>query len=302
MIIMFLFLTSILAAALNVPDFSAEIARPFQQICISLSPSVTDFRELYLATICGINPPNTELMWDFRNTGLFHLIVVSGAHLSFLASLIILIPISTRPTRFGNLKKMVLIGSLLLYAFASGLNPPIVRAVAGYFFFAVQKRYHWGWSKYSVVIGSGLFCLTVFPAWWSSLSFLMSWLASLAIILPGKNWQKATYCYALLLLPMSQFQWNHPLTIGFNLILAPVLGFIVLPFSLLPFFIPPLVFLSDGVWWTVTSLVHFSSQAVSSASPPFSVAKWLIWVAVFALHFVLYEKLRRLRRAEWKSL
>lgn len=302
MIVFFLLLLSILAAAAEMPDFSAELSRPFQKICIGLSPTVTDFRELYTATICGIIPSNTEMMWDFRNTGLYHLIVVSGAHLSFLASLIMLIPISSRPTRFGNIKKMVLITALLVYAFASGLNPPIVRALAGYFLFAFQKRRHLGWSNYSVVIISGLVCLTVFPAWWSSLSFLMSWLASLAIILPGRNWQKAAYCYVLLLLPMSQFQWNHPLTIGFNLLLAPVLGFIVLPFSLLPFFIPPTVFLSDGVWWAVTSLVHYTSQVVTSASPLIVFPKWLVWFALFALHLLLYEKLRRIRRAEWKSL
>lgn len=302
MIFVILIIVALLTAALDLPDFSAELARPFQKICTGLSPRLTDFRELYSATICGINPSNSEIMWDFRNTGLFHLIVVSGAHLSFLATIIMLLPIKTRPTRFGNLKKVVLVGALLVYAFASGLNPPIVRALVAYFIFAIQRRHHWGWSNYSVLVGSGLLCLCVFPAWWSSLSFIMSWLASFAIILPGKVWQKAAYCYVLMLLPMSQFQWNHPLTIGFNLLLGPVLGFIVLPFSLLPFFIPPLVKLSDWVWWLVTTLVHYSSQVVTSASPLVVFPAWLVWLFIFALHLGLYKKMGRLRRSEWKSL
>lgn len=297
MILFGLLLASLTAAALKVPDFSASLAEPFQKICLHLSPRATELSDLYTATVCGMTPEYSNVMWDFRNTGLYHLVVVSGAHLSFLATLIFMSPF---PRETNKAKKYVLILALVTYALMSGLNPPVVRALVSYFYFQFQKRYQLGWSNYSVVVGSGLFCLVIFPAWWTSLSFLMSWLASLAILLPGRPIQKAAYCYLFMLLPMSQFQWNHPLTIFFNLVLAPVLGFLVLPVSIVPFLVPPLTVVSDFVWRIIIWIVGIGSELVTTSAPLLSTTTWVIWILLFCFHLGLYHYNVRLRRSEWR--
>lgn len=297
MILFGLLLASFISAALKLPDFSATIAYPFQKICLQLSPSSSELHNLYTATVCGVSPENSKMMWDFRNTGLYHLVVVSGAHLSFLATLIFLAPF---PLKINKAKKYVLILALVTYSLMSGLNPPVFRALLSYFYFQFQKKYQLGWSPFSVVAGSGLLCLVIFPAWWTSLSFLMSWLASLAILLPGRPIHKAVYCYIFMLLPMSQFQWNHPLTILFNLLLAPILGFLVLPISILPFVIPQLVFISDFVWRAILWFVSRSSEVVTTSAPLFPFTTWLIWILLFVFHIFLYQYNVRLRRSEWR--
>ena len=76
------------------------------------------------AVLCGTSLPLTAWNQNLKNWGLFHLIVVSGAHLVFLELLL-------RPTLLVfplSWRKKLLVVFLVVFCFLSGLQPPLVRA------------------------------------------------------------------------------------------------------------------------------------------------------------------------------
>lgn len=214
--------------------------KPVHDLCLNFAPA-SDYRAWYHAIVCGENlSPSIEKTW-FQQTGLIHVIVVSGSHLVFLEDILRFLKI---PNRWRWLV-------LVIFSCVSNLQPPITRAL-------VQKIWRAYFEKKRIVMRSlhlqliaGLTTLALFPSWWTSLSFLMSWLCVLALSLPMPSKHpilQASLIYLVLFPAMLGLQTPHPAGILFNVALAPVLGFLLFPISLIGFLHPWLAILSDGAW------------------------------------------------------
>jgi hypothetical protein len=204
-------------------------------LCAQLLPG-GPWQPLYNALVCGSDLPAGPARRLFLDTGLIHLMVVSGSHLVFLESLLGFLPGRMRLSALGG------------YCFLVGFQAPVMRALLRRLLHAPLTG-RWGMSPLQVEAMTALLALALHPAWIGSRSFLMSWMCGLALstppLLPRRpHWDAAIKCY-LFLLPFSA---ASPLTVGWNALLAPLVGGVLFPACLLALLIPPLQPLSDAMW------------------------------------------------------
>lgn len=250
------------------------------EICRSaLSPS--RHQDLYAALVCGLDlPPNLERQ-IFIDTGLIHILVVSGAHLGVISSLTFFLPAPLR------------LFLLAVYCWLCGFNAPVVRAWWRRFVAPIVRP--WGPSPLQIEVVTAAITLTLWPFWFKSQSFLMSWLCALCLTLPpipglNRSISQCLYCYVALfpLVPSS------PITILINLLLAPAIGGFLFPLCALTVICPALTPWVDTLW---DVLLKFLDQWPTSPPAPFRVtSKYLIFYPLF-LHLILIQAEISWRRA-----
>jgi predicted membrane metal-binding protein len=270
-----------------------SLVRPFHAQCLSLSP-LSPFRDWYQAIVCGKNlPASQEKNW-FQQTGLIHVIVVSGSHLIFLDDVLRLL--------LGSSRAAVWIRNLLLgfFALISNLQPPITRALVhrGWQFYFLRK----GRPKpsFHLQILSGITTLAFFPTWWTSLSFLMSWFCVLALSLPLKTkstlWRSA-FVYLIMIPALLPVQSPHPASILFNTVFGPLLGLVLFPMSAVGFIHPWLAVISDFAWKSLFWLFSVLPLPGASSGTYFAVG-WLAFYLVLSQTGFYFWQVHR-RRKQW---
>jgi hypothetical protein len=270
------------------------IVKPVNQFCLDHAP-ISEYRVWYQAIVCGQNlPPSIEKGW-FQQTGLIHVIVVSGSHLIFLEEGLSLV---IRGNRW--VATSLRWALLLLFALASNLQPPITRALVHRAWAFTINRRGQHLKGLHLQLLSGLTTLAFFPGWWSSLSFLLSWLCALALSfpLPSKNplW-RAFLVYVLLVPALLAVQTPQPASILFNALFAPLLGAALFPLSLLGFFHPWFALLSDWSWRSLFLLFSIMPMPEAAGGILFSGA-WLFAYVVIAQSGALLFYIR-LKRHLW---
>lgn len=242
----------------------------------------SDLHSLYAALICGIPLPASRAKILFVDTGLIHLMVVSGSHLVFLEMLLAFLPLPAL--------RVV----LALYCYLTGFQAPVVRAFLRRVLAAPLTRAS-GMTVLQIEAATVTVALALYPQWLTSRSFLMSWMCGLALAAPkifakSPHFDLALKAY-LFLLP---FSWASPLTVAWNTLLAPFVGFLLFPASILGIVIPPLCALSDGMWRLFLYVLELGPKG--EPLPVFWPAVQLFWIPV-ATHAALLLWEVRWRRA-----
>ncbi len=123
---------------------------------------------------------------DLKRVGLLHIVVLSGMNLSLLSAII------SRFTIFFGRKTSSLITIFVLILFIIWVGPeaPIVRA--GIMAVLTHVAIIYGVQAYSLYLLflSGVFSLIFKPEWIRSISFQLSYLATLGIILFSKSYRR----------------------------------------------------------------------------------------------------------------
>ena len=202
-------------------DELMRLSAPVHEFCLS-SLSDTAHFTISSALVCGENLTDPRLHLLFIQAGLYHVVVVSGAHLVTIE----LVLRRVLPVRFQTL---IPIG-LGFYCLMSGWQPPVVRA-----WFHSLLRLN-GAASRTALLGSWLLCLALHPQWIHSLSLQLSVLASLALVRRHKS--PLLFCLQIFILML-------PLLMGWSP-LHP--GVVVAAFFLAP--------ISVGLW-SMTSLLEF---------------------------------------------
>lgn len=175
------------------------------QHCLIVSESETEFKSLIQALVCGesFSQHQPQIYTLFVRTGLIHIMVVSASHLSFLKKIIQIFLTSIyfcftkiRQIQFCQYQKhqqhqqknehkhqelfqLLILG---LYVAVCQFNAPVFRA---WLFLGLQEAQNQSLikiSKASLLLLTGLFCLTFNYTWLDSISFQMSWLTALILI------------------------------------------------------------------------------------------------------------------------
>jgi predicted membrane metal-binding protein len=240
-------------------------------LCQAWMPT-SQLRSLYDALICGTNLPSGHEKQIFVDTGLIHLMVVSGSHLVFLEILLGFLP-------SGVLK--ILLGA---YCYLTGFQAPVVRAFLRRLIGPTFKARK-GMTSLQVEAAAVVIALGLYPEWLGSRSFLMSWMCGLALAAPkifprAPHFDLAVKAYVFLL----PFCWASPLSVAWNTLLAPFVGFLLFPTCILAILIPPLVPLSDGMWRGFLMLLDLGPQG--SQSGMFFSSWSLCWIPA-ATHLAL---------------
>lgn len=236
--------------------------------------------ELYAALVCGIPISASQEKQLFLDSGLIHILVVSGAHLLFLESLLYWLPLRWR------------IAALGFYCWLTGFGAPVLKA------FLRRIVECWlrpkGFSGLQMEAGAVLATLCFCPAWIFSRSLQMSWMCALAMQLP--RWlawaaaDQALKAYVLLFV----FCGSPVVTVAWNTLLAPLVGFVLFPLCLVAVVLPFVVPLVDGCWDVFLFLLRLGPKSDPQAW--FLTAKDLFWLPPL-LHLALLVREVRWRRA-----
>lgn len=274
------------------PDLVGHLnfaAQKLHNLCVQQNPSQQiQLEEIYSAFVCGASLNDAHLNQIFKNSGLLHLIVVSGAHFLFLEGLLKKI--------FSPLKKSKawIIPSLLcIYAFMTQLSPPVLKAVFSIAFRFLNQRARLLLSEDHILLCTALFLMGWQPWISQSWSFLLSWAASLSLIL-FQNYQSQilwhqTLVFCYLFPVLFRFQVPTPLFILFNAFIGPIFGLTLFPLALSAFVIPPLHWLTDPCFQTVLQVLESLTMTIGT-SPPAELAKvspTFVLSYLFLTHWIL---------------
>jgi competence protein ComEC len=135
---------------------------------------------LLQATLLG-ETGGVERRWtaDFRTTGTYHALVISGQHVSVLAFTILLLLRTLRVRRIPAMAIATLVS--WLYAFITGFSSPVVRAAGGFTLFLIASYCFRRLRILNVLAAVGLIYLAFAPDQLFDPSFQLSFLSAAAI-------------------------------------------------------------------------------------------------------------------------
>ncbi|MCD6408271.1 ComEC/Rec2 family competence protein, partial [bacterium] len=208
-------------------------------------------------------------------TGTYHLLVISGIHLSFILLLlkILFLPFQRINNTHPKLFPFLSLVFLWLYAEITGFRIPVIRAVLMFTFFFFGELFERDIDGISSIIMAAFTFLLFSPSSIFDVSFQLSFFATLGIVLFYRKFKKyfqKNVIFSIILLTISAQIFVFPLilyhfgnfSIGGifnNIIFVPFTGIIVI-FSFLFFFIPFFsIFVEFLLSFYLKSLVFFSS-------------------------------------------
>lgn len=156
----------------------------------------TSLPEPYSSLLNGITfgkdiPPHLNLYTKFQKSGLLHIMVLSGSNIAMLGAMIEAI--------FGFIHKKIAvfltICFILIFTISVGFEPPIVRAaIMGTISLLAIVFNRKATAIYSLLL-TGIITMIIWPDWITNVSFLLSYGATLGIILFGAPDSKAPWWF-----------------------------------------------------------------------------------------------------------
>lgn len=209
------------------------------------SPKVSSFLRAVILGESGVL--NKDVRDLFINTGTAHILAISGFHITLLISFL---------SFFLNSKKLKFIINLILflYTFIIGNKPPIVRAVGMYFYNILAKSFIREEDTFNSFFIICLFSLIFSPLNFFNISFQLSYIATLGLILTPsfklnfftkyyQNIWKSSFWLFIFLCPFNIYFFKRISILSFigNLFAIPIfqiilfLSFLLIFLSVFPF-------------------------------------------------------------------
>lgn len=257
-----------------------------QKFCLDLLDTAPRHLPIYRAIVCGKSPSHGYE--SLRTAGLWHILVVSAGHLQVLDYLL-----RRFPLWFQTL-------ALISFSFLSGAQPPILRSLLERFVKFMNDKLTFSLLESEILLFGGVIHLLALPSSSNSMSLQLSWLCALAlhIVKSQSEIKKALFIYLIISPLFLSFSPQSPLSIFYNLLLAPVLAFLLFPLCLVAIAIPWIWKLNDLITDFVLILCEpstdFKLTLIGVKAPTKSVG----WLYVLTLQILV---LIRERKAHGKS-
>ena len=238
----------------------------------------------------------------FRETGLYHLLVVSGYQLSVVAVLALNFSRKLRylsgltSVKFAFLEAALVITLASLYAFIAGADKPIIRALCFLIFYVFNQLFKF---KVNILLASAYVVCIIEPGAQFSLSFLLTFSALLGFLISGLHRPLLATILASIFsgLALSFFTETEPKAswIFFNLFFAFPLSLASTALPLLGL-IENLVFRTDYLWFAGSAATKLLIKAVEFSAPLNFYSPALRWLAPVALLYLLKHINRNITR------
>lgn len=322
----------------QLPKWRARFTQSFHEYCLKTTPQIQRKTEIQ-SLVCGSSLRNSSERDSWKNLGLIHILVVSGGHLSVLASALGFLGRAI-PGRLRSFVTPTIASILILFSLANRLQPPVLRALMEWLFRPqLQRR---GWRGPEIALMSTWFALPFCSSVYDLLSLALSFFATVTVERTARSLHRTPWLSAValqlavwwVLLPLIfTLGTPHPLTTMTNIVLAPLLGALLIPLAMLTWvsgLFPPLsgytkdpiglgvVF--DRGWEYLATLIAWMAHVLPGAAPriaspggarnPLFIGSTLSYAfigAVFAATCALLIRSRRerrheaLRKARWKA-
>ncbi|MBK6937242.1 MAG: ComEC family competence protein [Chitinophagaceae bacterium] len=278
--------------------FTDFIISTREKILIILRKNIKSEKELGLAEALLIGYKNDleqSLVQSYTNTGVVHIIAISGLHLGLIYWLlaIILSPLKRKKIRW--LRPVLIIFCLWLFSLLAGAGPSILRSAVMFTFIAAGESFGRKNSIYNTIAASAFLLLCINPYWLWDVGFQLSYTAVLSLIIfirPIYNWFYITN-------KALDFIWKmNAVTLAAQILTIPI--------SLYHFHqFPNLFFLTNFLAVPLSSIILLGEIILCSISfiPVLSVVVgkilvWLIWLMntyierIEAISFSLWDGLQ----------
>ncbi|MFT4019597.1 MAG: ComEC/Rec2 family competence protein [Agriterribacter sp.] len=188
-----------------------------------------------------------DLVQSYSNTGVIHVIAISGMHLAMIYGLLIIIlkPFSkSRKTRL--LRGIIILSVLWLFTLLSGAGPSILRSAVMFSFIVIGESLSKQVSIYHTLSASAFFLLCYNPFFVWDVGFQLSYTAVLSIVVfsgPVSNWfyfknkwagnvwklMAVTISAQILTTPLSIYHFHQVpnLFLLSNLVIVPLSGIVL---------------------------------------------------------------------------
>ncbi len=284
-LVLFLILFNILK--LDLHDYFADTVVSLHQLCLGMVPD-SEYTEIYEAIGCGKRISNVDLHKILVTTGLVHVFVVSGTHLSFIGNFL-------KKLRIPTFLEIIILG---IYSMATSFNPPVVRAFLSFVIRKVDNRLSLMWTRDMLVWHVSFLCLILFHGWFDSFSFMLSWSAALGISLSGKHKNilvKNTCIYLVMLPVLANISTPHPMVILINAVILPIFGMIFFPLTLLSIIFNFIAPITDIAWSYLLSFLSILSNNIPlfKSDPNFSYITIFFYLITLHLAILAYRLWQR---------
>jgi hypothetical protein len=289
------------------PNLLMKVSKPFHGLCVAAAHH-TSMAALNDAVVCGSRLTHSEMnvINEFKQAGVIHLLIVSGAHLFLIEWWIQKI--------FGKKTNSWWICTILIvYSTVALFNPPIVRALLSWCLRQLNRAQSLKWTRVQIVTLSAFATLGFCADERAISSLLISWAAALSIAsMPVRHlslkesmkslsslatnlWHRLSLqlkLYIALLIPLLPYSAPHPLTILIQLAIYPILIVVIFPFSLLTVLFSPLDALNKFLWESILLFLDTVSRNLppSLESTPVSFTVLLSYVAALTFFFWSAER------------
>lgn len=188
-----------------------------------------------------------DLMQSYSNTGVIHVIAISGMHLAMIYGLLIIVLKPLGKNRHTGLVRGVIILSVLwLFTLLSGAGPSILRSAVMFSFIVIGESISKQISVYHTLSASAFFLLCYNPFFVWDVGFQLSYTAVLSIVIfskPITNWfycknkwaanvwklMAVTISAQILTTPLSVYHFHQVpnLFLLSNLVIVPLSGIVL---------------------------------------------------------------------------
>ncbi len=239
------------------------------------------------AIVCAKALPRDSFYESLKTTGLLHLIVVSGSHLVFLESIL-------RMLKIPN--KLILL-LLLIYGITCLWDPPVYRAFIYYFLLSTSLKNKF--PNLYLQLSSLILGLIIRPELIDSLSLQLSAYCSLILAWPQSSFLKKSIGIYVFLFPiLIGIGHANPWSIVINLILAPLISFLLFPLNFAAIFFKVLSPVTDQLWQSTNEALEILNRILD---PPLildfyisSFYRWLLYGILFC--YFVYSRIRNERK------
>jgi len=265
-----------------------------------------------------------NLVQSYSNTGVVHVIAISGLHLALIYGLLVLLTKPLKRKKINWLRIIIILGGLWLFSILAGAQASVIRSAVMFTCIVLAGVFERRSSIYNTLALSAFLLLCYNPYWLWDVGFQLSYAAVLSIVLffqPIYNWYRpenkaldfiwrlnaVTLAAQLLTLPISIYHFHQIPTLFLftNLLAVPLSSGIVIGEIVLCvlFFIEPVAKLMGIV---LHGFIYFMNAYVERLdSVSFSIWNGLsitvvqtifLTAAVIAFSYGLVEKQRALLR------
>ena len=197
--------------------------------------------------VLGINDIDEEIDNIYKVNGIMHLFAISGMHISLLSSL--LLKLLKKFIKNNDLIMIVIIIFLILYSMLIGFTPSVTRSLYMYILLNINKRFKLNISNLKIIILVIIIMILYNPFYIYDIGFLYSISTSLGLIIYSKSINKSNKIISLFKISLIANIFSLPITINnnyqiniltliINILVVPLVSYIIYPLCLLTLFIP----------------------------------------------------------------
>ncbi len=303
----------------------SKLVEQLQQKCLNVLKHFIEGKEeraIAAALLIGykLELP-TELMNAYRNTGIIHIIAISGMHMALLFGFLrkIVAPLG-KIKWLGHLIPLLLLAAAWLFTLLTGASPSIVRAALVATLLVVGEWWQKENNSYNSVAASAILLLFYDPHYITDVGFQLSFAAVTGILLYSKiiaaRWQSSnrlinsivellsvTLAAQLLTLPLLLFHFHRfPLLFLFTNLIAVPLSTGILYLAIVLLVVQPLPYLAEIIGTIIEHSIRWMNLwAVNTAKIPGTTINgvYLNWeqtLLLLAASFLLVQSFTRKNR------